>query len=136
MSIGSDFLYYLVTLGLQAASRDFRVSSFILGPTYLTLYWRGSRDKLKRLYVYYMMMMMPRTRKQAALMADVVALTLPAEASVLRTMSRRDGSNTLPTVLANVVQIVLAVDYRLYSRSGNNTLTAIVYLNQIQSNID
>jgi len=48
----------------------------------------------------------------------VIALELPAEQQFLRTMYRRERSNTLPTVLVNVVQLMVAVDYRLYSRSA------------------
>ena len=48
----------------------------------------------------------------------MIALELPAEQQFLRTMYRRERSNTLPTVLVNVVQLMVAVDYRLYSRSA------------------
>lgn len=55
----------------------------------------------------------------ASLVVTVVGLNLPAEALLKQRsmMERRDTSNTLPTVLANFVQLVIGVDYQLYSRS-------------------
>jgi len=52
----------------------------------------------------------------AELFVGVVALNLPAQQQILRTMARREQSRTLPPVLVNVIQLVIAVDYRLYSR--------------------
>ena len=47
----------------------------------------------------------------------MLAAALPVEARILRSMTRGDGSNTLPTVLVNVIQLLVAIDYRLYARS-------------------